>query len=88
MSFDKNVLTGTPKTHNGELGLLQHIQDTIAKVSKTMKIGNTAYGCTVESGKNHNIGDHDTSYNAAWIMTMASQWQVCMVYEYVFILML
>eukprot|EP01084_Bolivina_argentea_P276702 472200_1 len=68
----------TPATHNGYLGLLQHLQSTIKKVSPTMQIGNTAYGCTIESDSpsGHNMGTHDTSYNAACFSTFASQFQV------------
>ena len=39
-----------------------------------MQIGSTAYGCVVEGG-DHNIGPHDTSYNAACFTTFASQFQ-------------
>ena len=63
-------------THNGLLELYLNVSDSIRNVSDNkIKIGITAYGCTVEKTYNHSVGSHDSSYNAACFLTLASQFQ-------------
>ena len=64
---------------------MKHLQDTIVNTGAKIKIGNTAYGCTVEKGgaDGHGIGPPDTTYNAACLSTFASQFQVCIYICYI-----